>query len=277
MFEADISKLYENLTLADEDSAVHEMAEEVKVDGVEDVEKCLVGKVLVGKKVNREAFKGLIEQIWSPFGSVEIKLVEDNIFMFYFNNCEDRNRVWHRGPWHFGNSLIVLEKPAGPGHHFSAGFQQGRVLDPNPRNPDLVYEPENGKMASGTNWRSSGNPRGIKGMLGEVYEGQSQNRYLKAIETVAEAEIRLPEFCFACGKIGHDIKACVDENAKKAALDGSPNKFGSWLKAAIPDRTKSRGNVQGMGNSSDMTRSKEASRETEGDGFVSLRYGSMAS
>ncbi|TXG57050.1 hypothetical protein EZV62_018363 [Acer yangbiense] len=181
MFEADISKLYKNLTLADEDGAVHEMAEEVKVDGVEDVEKCLVGKVLVGKKVNREAFKGLIEQIWSPFGSVEIELVEDNIFMFYFNNCntEEITRV------------------------------------------SLKYE-------------------------------------------------RLSEFCFACGKIGHDIKACVDENAKKAALDGSPNKFGSWLKATIPDRTKSSCNVQGIGSSSDRTRSKEASRETEGDGSETL-------
>ena len=65
MSEPDISKLYENLSLADEDEAILEMAEEVKLDGVGDIYRCLVGMVLSGKKLNREAFKGLIEQIWN--------------------------------------------------------------------------------------------------------------------------------------------------------------------------------------------------------------------
>ncbi|TXG48511.1 hypothetical protein EZV62_024386 [Acer yangbiense] len=39
------------------------MAEEVKLDGVEDVDRCLVGKVLSRKKVNREAFKDCLSYI----------------------------------------------------------------------------------------------------------------------------------------------------------------------------------------------------------------------
>ncbi|KAK3223807.1 hypothetical protein Dsin_010832 [Dipteronia sinensis] len=115
MSEADIAKLYENLSLAGEDGAVIEMTEEASVEGIKNVDKCLVGRVLSGKKVNREAFKGLIEQIWSSIGQVEVELVGDNLFMFYFNNGEERNRVLQRGPWHFGNSLIVLEKSVGSG------------------------------------------------------------------------------------------------------------------------------------------------------------------
>lgn len=96
--DTEIAKLYETLSLADEDVTILEMSEEVKSEGVKDVDRCLVGKVLSTKKVNREAFKGLIEQICSPFGQVEVELFGDNIFMFYFSNSEDRNRVWNRGP-----------------------------------------------------------------------------------------------------------------------------------------------------------------------------------
>ena len=66
---------------------------------------------------------------------------------------------------------------------------------------------------------------------------------------------RLPEFCFVCGKIGHAIKECQDEEARKSALDDPQNKFGSWLKAPIPDRSKYRAGANSNGNSSDRTRS----------------------
>ncbi|TXG60914.1 hypothetical protein EZV62_012277 [Acer yangbiense] len=180
MCDTEISRLYENLSITDEDGAVLETSEDVQLDGVEDVEKCLVGKVLSGKKVNRKAFKGLIEQIWNPFGTVEVEMVGDNIFMFYFINRVDRNKRWLRLKLGKTKKVTVV---------------------------NLKYE-------------------------------------------------RLPEFCFVCGKIGHGSKECQDKEARNASLDGLPNRFGSWLKAPIPDRTKP--------------------RDTEGDGSVSVKNGSLA-
>ncbi|KAK3199888.1 hypothetical protein Dsin_023303 [Dipteronia sinensis] len=91
MLAAEIAKLYENLSLVDEDGAIHELPMEEQKKGEADVGHCLVGKILTGKKVNMEAFTSLIEQLWSPFGSVAIESVGENIFMFYFSNQEDRN------------------------------------------------------------------------------------------------------------------------------------------------------------------------------------------
>ena len=48
----------------------------------------------------------------------------DNLFMFYFNNDDDRNRVLQRGLWHFGNSLIVLEKLVGSGNISKLSFNK---------------------------------------------------------------------------------------------------------------------------------------------------------
>ncbi|KAK1559742.1 hypothetical protein Q3G72_017870 [Acer saccharum] len=88
---------------------------------------------------------------------------------------------------------------------------------------------------------------------------------------------RLPEFCFACGRLGHGIKECLDETARKAALDGSINKYGSWLKAPIPDKPKNRGGMFGNASSSERSKSRENSQDLEGDGLVSLRSASRSS
>ncbi|KAK3199877.1 hypothetical protein Dsin_023292 [Dipteronia sinensis] len=51
---------------------------------------------------------------------------------------------------------------------------------------------------------------------------------------------RLPELCYACGRIGHCLKECSDEKAKIEALDGTSTKFGSWMIAPVPERQKVR-------------------------------------
>ncbi|KAL5753058.1 hypothetical protein ACOSP7_023234 [Xanthoceras sorbifolium] len=111
----EIVQLCSSLSLTDVDGPIVQIADEVHREGIREVFHCLVGKVLSRKCINREAFKGVIEQLWSIIGKVDIEIVGANIFVFYFQNVEDRGTVWARGPWHFDGSLIVLEKPLGPG------------------------------------------------------------------------------------------------------------------------------------------------------------------
>ncbi|KAL5747010.1 hypothetical protein ACOSQ2_024307 [Xanthoceras sorbifolium] len=48
----------------------------------------------------------------------------------------------------------------------------------------------------------------------------------------------LLEFCFACGKIGHGLRDCSDEEARTEALEGSTTKFSSWMRAPLGDRSR---------------------------------------
>ncbi|KAK2647323.1 hypothetical protein Ddye_014812 [Dipteronia dyeriana] len=168
MNEAEIAKLYENLSLTGEDRAVHEMIEKANVDGVEDVNRCVVGKVLTKS-----------EECWGKIMRVKIR--------------------------------IDISKP-------SKGW--------------------------------------LRLKLGKTDE----------VTIVSLKYKRLSEFCFSCGKIGHGIKVCMDDEDRKAALEGSLNKFGSCLKTPISERSKAKVNIQVNGrSSSNRTRSIEASHETEGD------------
>ncbi|TXG71930.1 hypothetical protein EZV62_000509 [Acer yangbiense] len=210
------------------------MSEETSIDRVKDVNRCLVGKVISYKKVNIEAFKGLIEQIWSPFGQVEVESVGDNLFIFYFNNGEDRNRVLQRGPWHFGNSLIVLEKSTEEGNVSKLGFN---CTDFWVQIHDILILCMNRRTAK---WLAE--------QIGEVVEIPSESRECQTDEVtlVSLKYEKLPDFCYACGRIGHGMKECLDEEARKMALEGPLTRFGSWLKATAPNKSKPRFNSQGL-------------------------------
>ncbi|KAL5814649.1 hypothetical protein ACOSQ4_025290 [Xanthoceras sorbifolium] len=61
---------------------------------------------------------------------------------------------------------------------------------------------------------------------------------------------RLPDFCFACGYVGHSFRDCSNSEAKHEALHSHAPKFGSWLRAPPPERyfgRKQRGGVTGGG------------------------------
>ncbi|KAK0599999.1 hypothetical protein LWI29_010594 [Acer saccharum] len=123
MGTSEIVKLCELLSLSDDGKTVRPQ-EEIRREGIADVSHCLVGKVLSGKKVNREAFISVIEQLWNPFSQVEVEVIAENIFMFFFSKTEDRDAIWKRGPWHFDNHLIVLEKPTGAGEISNLAFEK---------------------------------------------------------------------------------------------------------------------------------------------------------
>ncbi|TXG54824.1 hypothetical protein EZV62_020080 [Acer yangbiense] len=213
MSAKEITDLYENLSIAEEDGVVLETSETEIEDGAKDVDCCLVGKVLTGKKVNREAFRSLIEQIWSPFGQVE----------------------------QIGE---VVEIPADSRECWGKFMRVKVCID-----------------------ISKSLRRWLRLKLGKTEE----------ITTVSLKYERLPEFCYACGRVGHGILECLDVDARKQALECTPTKYGAWLKALTGEKLYYRNNSQGYESSSDRGRSTEGSREGEGDGSVSLRGGSLVS
>ncbi|KAL5820960.1 hypothetical protein ACOSQ3_022842 [Xanthoceras sorbifolium] len=59
----DIARLCASLSLTDAAGLIVQIEGEIHREGAREVSQCLVGKVLAQKRINKDAFKGVIEQI----------------------------------------------------------------------------------------------------------------------------------------------------------------------------------------------------------------------
>lgn len=106
----DLGKLYEKLSLTEEE------CEEVVVEAtrLEDViclgEKCLNLKLLTEWNYNREAFKQARRKIWHPIKSVEFQDLERILMLAEFDEIKGKDRVQWDGPWSFDMQLVLTKE-----------------------------------------------------------------------------------------------------------------------------------------------------------------------
>ena len=61
------------------------------------------------KKVNVEAVKNVLGNIWKIAAGMTIKEVRDRLYVFHFEDNLEKERVRLRQPWSFNRFLLVLE------------------------------------------------------------------------------------------------------------------------------------------------------------------------
>ncbi|TXG69190.1 hypothetical protein EZV62_004125 [Acer yangbiense] len=104
----EIARLYASLSIKGKEERVRSVQDTLKNSAGKKLDLCLVGKILSHKRVNRDAFRAVMPRIWQT--CMDIEVVNDNTFLFYFRNHGDRFRILAGGPWCFDNSLLVLER-----------------------------------------------------------------------------------------------------------------------------------------------------------------------
>ncbi|KAK2649086.1 hypothetical protein Ddye_016575 [Dipteronia dyeriana] len=90
--------------------------------GQQKLDLCLV--VLANMQVNGEAFRTTIPRFWKTSQEVEIEVISDNVFAFFFQNQDDRRRVLTGGLWSFDKALLILEEPTGEGNFADLRFDK---------------------------------------------------------------------------------------------------------------------------------------------------------
>jgi hypothetical protein len=64
----------------------------------------------MGRKVNKEAFKTVLSRIWRILNGVIFKELDDNIWLFEFEDADDMLRVLARRPWSYDRQILVINE-----------------------------------------------------------------------------------------------------------------------------------------------------------------------
>jgi hypothetical protein len=71
---------------------------------------CLVGRLGVPKKLNKEAFKAVLQRIWRPSGRLVVKEIKENLWLFEFLEERDKQKVLAGQPWSYDRTLLILNE-----------------------------------------------------------------------------------------------------------------------------------------------------------------------
>lgn len=241
----------------------------------EKVSLSLVGKILSTKKINRDAFRSIIPNIWRVDG-ISVEHCRGNIYVFRFDSETEKKRVLNGGPWSFNNSLIVLEEPTGSGDISKMLFNRASFWVQIHDLPVICMTKEVG-------WS-------IGSQLGRVEDidggatGDCLGKFLRIrisldISVPLEKEIyfvrkrgeepillgiayeRMPEYCYYCGCIGHSNLCCVEKKTQPESVDDLVPNFGPELRALSPNRSRN------STNSNPRPPPSSSSRDTTFSGF----------
>lgn len=195
--------------------------------------KLLVGKIFDNKVVNKETLRLQVPRILQCQRSPEIEIVGDNRFVAVFAIEEDKKHALVDGPWHFFNSLMSFKAPQGLQDPSEVKFEeitlwaQCHNLPVACMNPMVVRKI--GEQIGKVEEIDTGEGGHCLGQFARVRITTFLNKPLKrcvnikvddekAPRLVLLRYERLPDFCHACGRVGHVLRHCDDKEVDKEVL-----------------------------------------------------------
>jgi hypothetical protein len=206
--------------------------------------RCLVGKVWMGRRANKEAFKTVLSRIWRIFHGVIFKELDDNIWLFEFEDVDDMRSVLGGRPWSFDRQMLVVKEfdgmtPASQidfnyspfwvqihdmpllcmtkGIGSKIGESMGRFLD-----IDLAGD--------GAGWGRCLRIRVEIDLSKPLERGRALNLKGTSHWVMFKYE-KLPMFCFDCGRVIHGVKGCPVSRSSRLNSTTGAKEWGVWLRA----------------------------------------------
>ncbi|KAH7855888.1 hypothetical protein Vadar_030133 [Vaccinium darrowii] len=219
------------------DSEILDLEERVG-DSEANTSLCLMGKVLNPKPLNLGTITNIINSAWKTRVPVGITPWSNtNTFLFKFGSVEDKIAILMEGPWLIMNNLLVLKALEDGMVVSEIDFSScpiwvqihGLPVDKMLRQNVEIIGKRFGKLLA------------IEATEGGLLINRSFLRIRVEINTnlplpkgfwlrrngdssldlwISYRYEKLPDFCYWCGRIGHDNKVCRFETKEKGSISG---------------------------------------------------------
>jgi hypothetical protein len=106
----DMTKLWKNFSLMEEEDVEVEIRSDVFEDAATKEQVCAIGKLLANRYVSKEIVRSATIRFWKPTGYVSFKVLGTNIFLVEFEHEWDKERIMEGRPWLFEGHVFSLAK-----------------------------------------------------------------------------------------------------------------------------------------------------------------------
>jgi hypothetical protein len=207
-------------------------------------ELCLVGKMGVAKKLNKETFKAILTRIWKAEGQIFFKELQPNLWLFEFTLISDKVRVLEGRPWSYDRTILVINEfdantpPSQMDFSYSPIWIQIHDMPLGCMNRGIgvkigetMGRVEQVAVADDdVGWGSFLRVRVVINLFTPLDRGRELVLSGSTCWVSLKYE-KLPEFCYRCGRILHNTKECPEKRPnQKTHFDGS-KAWGAWLRA----------------------------------------------
>ena len=242
----ELKTLWQKLKVIDEEEVSILLGGECTRAANERGRNCLFMKVMSRKGIMLDALRKNIRMLWKPNKSLQLSVIEEELFLVEFEDERDKKRVMDMRPWHYEKQLVLLQEFEGEQNlkdivlkwssfwvqiynlplkgrtresGKAIGASLGKVID-----VDVV----NTRVQCGTclrvwvaidvTWKL------IRGRKINFEEGEARWVHFKYE--------RLPNLYYRCGLLEHDLKDCLESTRNDKEEERRTNKkrrLGVWL------------------------------------------------
>ena len=240
----ELEVLWQKLRVTEEEEESVKLGRDCTKAAKERGKNCLVMKVLSHRRVMLDALRKNFRMLWKPNKSMRISVIEDEMFLVEFDDDQDKRRVLEMSLWHYEKQLVLLQEFDGERDPKDIVLRWS-LFWVQIYNLPLKHRTRETGMA-------------IRASLGEVLEVDVDDtrvqwgkclwvrisldvsrKLIRGKRIHGEEEVdwwvlfkyeRLPNFCYRCGLLEHDLKDCtrkdeVDKNGERGELQ-----YGAWLR-----------------------------------------------
>ena len=104
----ELEALWQKLKVTDEEEVSISLGGECSRVVNERGRDCLFMKVMSRKGIMLEVLRKNIRMLWKPNKSLQLSVIEEELFLVEFEDEHDKKRVMDMRPWHYEKQLVLL-------------------------------------------------------------------------------------------------------------------------------------------------------------------------
>ena len=104
----ELETLWQKLKVTDEEEVSILLGGECTRAANERGRNCLFMKVMSRKGIMLDTLRKNIRMLWKPNKSLQLSVIEEELFLVEFEDERDKKRVMDMRPWHYEKQLMLL-------------------------------------------------------------------------------------------------------------------------------------------------------------------------